>query len=39
MDEVKVTTSKEWLQPHTIKELQWFLGFSNFYCRFIRNFS
>lgn len=28
-----------WPQPVTIKELQKFLGFSNFYHRLIRNFS
>lgn len=39
MDEKKVTTILNWLQPSTLKELQRFLGFSNFYRRFIRNFS
>ncbi|KAL0152607.1 hypothetical protein M9458_052330, partial [Cirrhinus mrigala] len=29
----------EWPQPTTIKELQRFLGFANFYRRFIRNYS
>ncbi len=30
---------KTWPQPTTIKELQRFLGFSNFYRRFIQNYS
>lgn len=28
-----------WLIPKTVKELQWFLGFANFYHSFIRNYS
>lgn len=39
MDEWKVTPIREWVPPQTIKELQWFLGFTIFYCRFVRNFS
>lgn len=39
MDEKNVTTVLNWPQPTTLKELQRFLGFSNFYRRFIRNFS
>lgn len=39
MDERKVTTVLNWPQPTTLKELQRFLGFSNFYRHFIRNFS
>lgn len=31
MDEKKVTTILNWPQPNTLKELQHFLGFSNFY--------
>ncbi|KAL0179866.1 hypothetical protein M9458_025308, partial [Cirrhinus mrigala] len=32
-------TVRNWPLPKTLKELQRFLGFSNFYRRFIRNFS
>ncbi|KAI2664082.1 Transposon Tf2-6 polyprotein [Labeo rohita] len=39
MDETKVTAVRNWPQPKTLKQLQRFLGFSNFYRRFIRNFS
>lgn len=35
----KVTAVLNWPQPSTLKELQWFLGFANFYRWFIRNFS
>ncbi len=39
MDEGKVEAIRTWPQPTTIKELQRFLGFSNFYRRFIQNYS
>ncbi len=31
MDQEKVQAIRDWPQPHSIKELQWFLGFANFY--------
>ncbi len=39
MDEGKVEAIRNWPVPSTIKELQRFLGFSNFYRRFIHNYS
>ncbi|KAI2649352.1 Transposon Tf2-6 polyprotein [Labeo rohita] len=39
MDSSKIQAVTEWPQPSTIKELQRFLDFVNFYRRFIRNYS
>ncbi|KAI2661335.1 Transposon Tf2-6 polyprotein [Labeo rohita] len=39
MEEKKVDAVLNWPRPNTLRELQRFLGFSNFYRRFIRNFS
>ncbi|KAK3512929.1 hypothetical protein QTP70_029085 [Hemibagrus guttatus] len=39
MDVTKVQAVTEWPIPSTVKELQRFLGFANFYLRFIRNYS
>ncbi len=39
MDKGKVAAIKNWTVPTTIKEIQRFLGFSNFYRRFIQNYS
>lgn len=39
MDEGKVSAVTFWPTPTTVKELQRFLGFANFYRRFIQNYS
>jgi hypothetical protein len=39
MDSEKVTAVMEWDAPGMLKEVQAFLGFTNFYRRFIRNYS
>ncbi|KAK3545818.1 hypothetical protein QTP70_015178 [Hemibagrus guttatus] len=39
MDEGKVAAIRNWSTPTIVKELQRFLGFANFYRRFIRNYN
>jgi hypothetical protein len=39
MDPVKLKAVKDWPQPKTIKDIQKFLGFYNFYRCFIQNYS
>lgn len=39
IDPTKVGAVLEWPRPGTRKDLQRFLGFDNFYRRFIRNYS
>ncbi|KAK3569615.1 hypothetical protein QTP86_002604 [Hemibagrus guttatus] len=39
MDERKVTAVKDWPIPTSVKELQRFLGFANFYRRYIQGYS
>ncbi|MBW0493921.1 hypothetical protein O181_033636 [Austropuccinia psidii MF-1] len=39
IDSFKVWQILNWPQPKNIKALQFFLGFANFYCCFIKNYS
>jgi hypothetical protein len=39
MDPVKVAGVADWLEPTSKKEVQSFLGFTNFYQHFIKDFS
>jgi hypothetical protein len=39
MDPVKVAAVRDWPAPTNLKELRAFLGFANFYRRFIKNFA
>ncbi|KAK3541219.1 hypothetical protein QTP86_016809 [Hemibagrus guttatus] len=39
MDKGKITAVRDWPAPATVKKLQRFLGFANFYRRFISNYS
>ena len=38
MDQEKIRTVLEWKEPTTVKEVQCFLGFANFYRRFIQGY-
>jgi hypothetical protein len=38
-DPAKIQVVAEWPIPHSIYEIQLFLGFANFYHRFIKKFS
>jgi hypothetical protein len=39
MDPAKLKGVLDWPAPKTVKEVQSFIGFGNFYCRFIKGFS
>ena len=39
MDKEKVKAIKNWPEPRKLKEVQAFLGFANFYQRFIQGYS
>lgn len=38
MDPKKIAAVRDWPQPENLKEVQSFIGFANYYRRFIRNF-
>ena len=39
MSDDKVKIIQDWLEPKKVKNIQFFLGFANFYCQFIFNYS
>ncbi len=39
MEEERIKTVKIWLEPQSVRDIQVFIGFANFYRRFIKNFS
>src|SRR3954454_12135606 len=39
METEKTKAIQEWPEPRTVKEVQAFLGFANYYQQFIRNYS
>ncbi|KAF8751773.1 hypothetical protein RHS01_08420 [Rhizoctonia solani] len=39
LDKLKIQAVQEWPVPTKVKEVQLFLGFANFLCRFVANFS
>ena len=39
MDPIKITGVRDWLTPKNVTEVQSFVGFVNFYHRFIPEFS
>ncbi len=39
MEEERIEAVRDWPEPQSVRDIQVFLGFANFYRRFIRNFS
>ena len=39
IEDKKIEAVKQWPEPHSVRDIQVFLGFANFYCRFIQEFS
>ena len=38
VDPSKVAVVRDWKAPTTVKGVQGFLGFCNFYCRFVKEY-
>jgi hypothetical protein len=39
MDPGKIHAVRDWTTPKTLKEVRGFIGFANFYWRFIKDFA
>ena len=39
IEDERIEAIKQWPEPQSIQDIQVFLGFANFYCRFIQEFS
>ena len=39
MEDKKIEAVKQWLEPQSIQDIQFFLGFANFYRQFIQRFN
>ena len=39
MEEERIDTVKKWLEPQSVRDIQVFIGFANFYRRFIKGFN
>jgi hypothetical protein len=39
IDPAKLKEILDWPAPKTVKEVRFFIGFENFYCRFVKGFS
>jgi len=39
MEEKKLIAIQDWLIPNNLKEMKGFIGFCNFYCRFLKGFA
>ena len=39
MEEERINAVKKWLEPQSVRDIQVFIGFANFYRRFIKGFS
>ncbi len=39
MEEDRISIILNWPEPESVREVQSFLGFANFYCRFVKEFS